>query len=149
LEGCVNDAKAFKAFLTERLHVPDSQIMLLMNKGAIRSAILDAIHTHLATNTKINEGDAIVLFYAGHGSRVIAPPGWLTTDGKIETICPYDERTRDKNGVEIHGIPDRTINTILRHLAAKKGDNIVCVTDLLSFHCCCLTLYLLSSDCHL
>jgi hypothetical protein len=43
----------------------------------------------------------------------------------IDTICPHDERTLDTNGNHISGIPDRTINGLLRRLAFTKGDNIV------------------------
>jgi hypothetical protein len=101
-----------------------------MNKGATRSAILDAFQKHFTTNTEVDEGDAIILFYAGHGSRVTVPDGWAATDGMIETLCPYDERTKDANGEEIYGIPDRTINVMLRDLAAKKGNNIVRIAAL-------------------
>lgn len=124
LSGCVNDARSFKAFLTDCLHVPGSQIMLLTNKTATRSAVLNTFQKHFTNNTNIDEGDAIVFFYAGHGSRVMAPEGWPAMDGKIETICPYDERMKDKDG-DIYGIPDRTINIMFRDLAAKKGNNIV------------------------
>jgi hypothetical protein len=114
-----------KDFLTECLHVPDSQIVLLTNEHATRGAILDNFQKHFTTNPRIHKNDAIVLYYAGHGSRVPAPADWPATDGKIETLCPYDERITDENGEEIFGIPDRTINVLLRDLAAKKENNIV------------------------
>jgi hypothetical protein len=104
-----------------------------MNKSATRAAIIDAFHKHLTTNTNIDEGDAILFFYAGHGTRVNAPEDWPATDGKIETLCPHDERMEDDKGDKICGIPDRTINAMLRELAAKKGDNIVRITTLLLF----------------
>jgi hypothetical protein len=75
----------------------------------------------------IEEGDAIVIFYAGHGSRVGAPTGWMSSDDIIETLCPHDERTIHKTGEAIHGIPDRTINAILYDLSSVKGNNIVSV----------------------
>jgi hypothetical protein len=131
LKGCVNDAKAFKTFLNERLRVPDSQIVFLMDKNATRKAILAAFRKHLTTNDNIAEGDTIILYYAGHGSRVTAPNGWAATDGRIETLCPYDDGMIDENGEAIHGIPDRTINLLLRELAAIKGNNIV---RLAAFH---------------
>jgi hypothetical protein len=53
------------------------------------------------------------------------PEGWAADGNKIETICPHDERTLDRNGKEILGIPDRTIHSLLRKLSAIKGDNIV------------------------
>jgi hypothetical protein len=125
LRGSVNDAKAFKGFLTDRLHVPGVQIKLLLNKDATRSAILNTFQKHLTENPQIDEGDALIFFYAGHGSRIPAPGDWSTPDGMIETVCPYDERTKDEKGEDIHGIPDRSINAMFRELAAEKGDNIV------------------------
>lgn len=113
------------AYLTQSLQVPESQIVSLTNETATRSAILDTFQKHLTNNTEIDNGDAIIFFYAGHGSRVEAPEGWPAIDGKIETICPYDERTYDQNGEMIQGISDRTINALFRGLAAKKGNNIV------------------------
>lgn len=112
--------------------------MFLTNEDATRDAILGAFSTHLIENTKIEQGDAIILFYAGHGSRVKAPVGWAATDGFIETLCPHDERMKDDEGEEIYGIPDRTINLILRDLAAKKGDNIVCVFSFFYPLCHCM-----------
>jgi hypothetical protein len=102
--------------------------MFLTNKDATRDAILTAFRQHLTTNDWIDEGDAIIFYYAGHGSRVKAPDGWPATDGMIETLCPYDNGMTDEKGEAIHGIPDRTINVMLRDLAAKKGDNIVRLT---------------------
>jgi len=98
LKGCVNDAKAFKTFLNGRLCVPDSQIVLLMNKNATRKAILAAFYKHLMRNDDICEGDTIIFYHAGHGSRVTAPDGWAATDGKIETLCPYDDGMIDESG---------------------------------------------------
>lgn len=78
----------------------------------------------LIEHKDIERGDAIIIFYAGHGSEAKAPPGWASDNGKIETICPYDEQTiADKKFV--FGITDRTFNGLLRKLADAKGDNIV------------------------
>ena len=115
------------------MQVPVSQIKLLINEHASRRAILDTFYNHLTTNSRIREGDAIFIFYAGNGSRMTAPEDWPRMDGMIETLCPYDERTTDENREEVYGIPDRTIDELLRNLAAKKGDNIVRVTTLLSY----------------
>jgi hypothetical protein len=110
--------------------------------------ILDTFLEHLTMNTNIYEGDPIAFFYAGYGSRVIVPDGWAATDGKLETICPYDERTKDERGAEICGISDRELARFLQNLAAAKGDNIVRVIPLL-FYYCTLLLRCCCSDCHL
>ncbi|KAI0962768.1 hypothetical protein AcW1_000051 [Taiwanofungus camphoratus] len=129
LNGCLNDAKAMKLFLSDHLHVPDSHIVFLSNETATRAAILSTIQTHLIENPNVKQDDPIIVFYAGHGSRVDAPPGWASADGKIETICPYDEWAQDIQGHYISGIPDRTINELFRKLASEKGNNITLIFD--------------------
>ena len=125
LFGCVNDCNNMRNYLTSRLGVPASHIKVLTNGAATRQAILSNFENHLVQNPQIKKGDAIIFYYAGHGSRIEAPSGWPTNDGKIETFCPYDERTQDSNDKYIHGIPDRTVDALTRRLAFYKGDNIV------------------------
>ena len=67
----------------------------------------------------------MVFFYAGHGSRVVADPGWLADGNMVETIVPHDEGSDDSEGNVIYGIPDRTFDGLMRELAFRKGDNIV------------------------
>jgi Caspase domain len=125
LSGCVNDCNKMRNYLTSRRGVPESHIIVLTNEAATRQAILSNFESHLVQNPRIKKGDAIIFYYAGHGSRVEAPSGWFTGDNKMETICPYDERTRNSTDELIHGIPDRTIDALFRRLASHKGDNIV------------------------
>ena len=120
----MNDTCAMKSFLSS-LQVPEDNIRTLTDESATREAILSSFHTQLIENTRIEKGDPIIFFFAGHGSRVDAPKEWRTSDGKIETICPYDEWTQDEDGEEIPGIPSMTINELFRTLAGKKGNNIV------------------------
>ncbi|KAJ7138040.1 hypothetical protein C8R44DRAFT_592157, partial [Mycena epipterygia] len=122
LEGCENDAQTVKTFLTHRF--PESQIVLLLNADATRDAILEKFQAHLIDNSSIEKDDTIIIYFAGHGSRVKAPESWPSIDGKIETLVPYDERMKTLDGEDIHGIPDRTINILLSRLATKKGNNI-------------------------
>ena len=128
LQGCKRDAESIRECLSDIFRVPSDHFLLLTNEAATRSAIITGFENHLIKNSNIERGDAIVLFYAGHGSRTVAPRGWVADDSKVETICPYDERTFDDNGGEIFGIPDRTIGGLLRRLASSKGDNIVRLT---------------------
>jgi Caspase domain len=114
-----------KSFLVSRLHVPDSHIKLLINGGATRTKILNAWKTHLVDNDLIRNGDAIVIFFAGHGSRVQAPDGWPSTHGVIETICPQDEGCKNQPDEFVHGLPDPVINMLQHWLAAVKGNNII------------------------
>ncbi|KIM75894.1 hypothetical protein PILCRDRAFT_13257 [Piloderma croceum F 1598] len=58
-----------------------------------------------------------------------APNGWVADGGKVETICPHDERSIGKDGKEIFGIPDHTIGGLLRSLATAKRHNITVIFD--------------------
>ncbi|KAJ7138008.1 caspase domain-containing protein [Mycena epipterygia] len=129
LEGCENDAQTVKTFLIDRFHIPESHIVLLLNTDATRNAILENFQTHLIDNPCIQPDDLIIIYYAGHGSRAQAPHSWPSTDGMIETVVPYDERTKGPDGQDIHGIPDRTINMLLSRLATAKGNNVVAIFD--------------------
>lgn len=124
LSGCTNDAKDFTTFLTDNLCVPAQRICRLSNEGATREAILGNFRTHFINNADIQKGDAIVFFYAGHGSRVEADPAWFADGNMVETIVPHDEGSKDSDGNVIYGIPDRTFDGLMRELAFKKGDNI-------------------------
>ncbi|KAJ7301266.1 caspase domain-containing protein [Mycena albidolilacea] len=130
LKGCVNDAQTVKTFLTNRFHIPEPQIAILVNADATRDIILEKFQSHLIDNSAIEQDDTIIIYYAGHGSRAKAPDSWPSMDGKIETLVPHDERTKTlENGQVVHGIPDRTINMLLSRLATAKGNNITVIFD--------------------
>lgn len=124
LRGAVADADDLESYLRETLEVPVDQIRNLRNESATRSAIIKALND-LICDARIRMGDAIIIFYAGHGGETKAPPGWDTETGKIQYILPCDIKTKDKDGSEIRGIPDRTLAIFLNTLAEVKGDNIV------------------------
>ncbi|KAJ7717809.1 caspase domain-containing protein [Mycena metata] len=123
LHGCVNDAKAFQKFVEEKLG-PDTQIKVLHNADATRANILNKFQTFLVGNEGIAKGDAIVFFYAGHGGNPVAD----TPKGKVETICPHDERLMI-DGHLIHGIPDFTFCHLFNELAAARGNNVTAIFD--------------------
>ena len=122
------DAQSVVDLLSQKFHIRSSHFRCLADKNATRDAIIDGFQDHLIENNNIEHGDIIIIYYAGHGSRTTAPNGWDADDNKVETICPHDERTRDCNGDEIFGIPDRTISGLLRKLYKFKGDKIVRMT---------------------
>ncbi|KAJ7289603.1 hypothetical protein C8J57DRAFT_1628643 [Mycena rebaudengoi] len=129
LEGCLHDADAIQSCLVHVLgRVPESAICSLRNTAATRSAIISAFYTHLIDNAEIKKGDAIVIFFAGHGGTADAPGGWHTPRGRVETICPSDESTGPTHD-HVPGIPDVTINALLRILAREKGNNITFICD--------------------
>jgi hypothetical protein len=122
LDKCIDDGELIQSYLRNRFD--EAHIVSLYNKSATREAILTGFRTHLIENTEVKHGDPIVFYFAGHGCRVRAPIQWRTTDGKIETICPYDELTMIE-GKPVPGIPDLTIAALLRELGKTKGNNIV------------------------
>ena len=128
LSGAVPDALAIKNYLEQRLRVPKSQIRLLRNAEATRGAIIQEFN-NLVADPRIRRGDPILIFYAGHGGEVKAPVGWESGDGKIQMLIPHDFRTT-VGGLEVKGIPDRTIGTLLSRVAEKWDDNIVCLAEM-------------------
>ena len=118
LRGCVSDSNNIYDFLTRSFNVPPKDIKVLQNEQATRTAILSFFEKHLINNSAIQENDAIIFYFAGHGSRRTAPQHWHLEEGKVETICPYDT-------VDANDIPDYTVGHLMRKLANYKGRNIV------------------------
>ena len=127
LVGAVDDANAMRNYLQKYLGVPSSRIRDLRDSEATRAAILKEVEG-FSSNSKIKEGDPILMYYAGHGGSANTPEGWpgweVGNTGKIELLIPYDHSS-PLNGNHQHGIPDRTLGALLSHIAGKKGDNIV------------------------
>jgi uncharacterized caspase-like protein len=121
LRGCVNDSENVCRFLTESLHANPLHIKHLRDSEATREGILSAFEEHLINNPEIQQNDAIVFYFAGHGSYEIPEENHLT-GSKMEAICPYDDRTGG-----VRGIPDRTIACLMRRVAVLNGNNIVSV----------------------
>lgn len=129
LESCVDDAKSVKRWLTHDLHVPRDQICLLLDSDATKRRIEDKFMSHLINNPAIEAGDAILIYFAGHGSRVRSPTGWYKHGlGEVEVLCPYDHDTRAAEG-RIAGISDRSLRAMIDDLCRAKGDNITLMLD--------------------
>ncbi|KDN42637.1 hypothetical protein RSAG8_06594, partial [Rhizoctonia solani AG-8 WAC10335] len=135
LAGAVADADAFSAYLLDDLSIPNNQITNLRDKDATRVEIIRSLKS-LQTNPSIKYGDAIVVYYAGHGSNIKASPGWDTaspgwdTGGEmIQALVPQDAGLTGGSNTRIYPIPDRTIAALLNELADAKGDNITVIFD--------------------
>jgi hypothetical protein len=128
LTGAVHDANLMTAFLTEHLSVPPNQIINLRNDEATRTAILHTIDG-FRSNADIQQGDPILIYFAGHGGKRKAGPEWRERNGSdyIQVIFPwdYDANMVPEPEKPIHPIPDRTIRGLINKLAKAKGDNIV------------------------
>lgn len=126
LRGAVPDALAFKHYLRTHLSIQEQQITTLLDKEATRSKIIEAFKA-LKDDKRIKRGDAIVIFYAGHGSELAIPPGWKAGGAHIQALIPQDAHLFGATENAICAIPDRTIATLLESLVKEKGDNIVSV----------------------
>ena len=124
LKGAVPDADRVQSYLQRHLGVPNSQIRNLRDSEATRAAILHEINA-LITDDRIQRGDPIVIFYAGHGSMAPTPEGWETGRPTSKLLLPHDYLCENEKGEKVHGIPDRTLGVLLERLASIKGDNIV------------------------
>ncbi|EIM79948.1 uncharacterized protein STEHIDRAFT_163203 [Stereum hirsutum FP-91666 SS1] len=113
------------------MHVPASQIHVLLNEQATRSEIRKYIED-LTSSSDIRLGDPILIFYAGHGAQTNSPNGWQAGGGshpQIQMICPHDFLPRRSDVDDAQGIPDMTLAILLNHLSKAKGDNITVIFD--------------------
>ncbi|KAI0083700.1 hypothetical protein BDY19DRAFT_975941 [Irpex rosettiformis] len=132
--GALTDSKNVFEYLTGAKHmgVPEDHIRRLHNSEATRAGIITSFREHLIENCRISKGDAILFYYAGHGSYVKAPDGWTVgnSDDKVEVILPYDEGfTYPDDHSPTYAIPDRTLAALINLAAARHGDNITVVLD--------------------
>jgi hypothetical protein len=122
LRGAVVDADAIFAYLSSGLCIPESQITRLYNEKAARANIVQSIRS-MSTDSRICRGDAILIYYAGHGGEADAPKGWPTA--RVQMLLPYDFMPSTTSTVEGQGLHDLSVGALLKELAMAKGDNIV------------------------
>ncbi|KDR74412.1 hypothetical protein GALMADRAFT_250326 [Galerina marginata CBS 339.88] len=127
LRGAVADARAVAGYLRQ-LKVPEHHVTLLENESATRHAILQGLRD-LANDPRIQYGNPIVVFYAGHGSEAAAPE-WEGggPNANIQLTVPYDAYC-ESGGEVVVPIPDRTLGALLEAIAQQKGNNIVVIMD--------------------
>ncbi|KAF8553761.1 hypothetical protein OG21DRAFT_1197024 [Imleria badia] len=125
LRGAVSDAKAMKEYLEQVLRVPEDHIRTLFDQNATRNAIIQAFKD-LQKDERIEKGNPIVVFYAGHGGELPSPVSWTWWDPKsmIQCLLPQDY---DKSCIP--PIPDRAVGALIEGIAKAKGDNITVIFD--------------------
>ena len=124
LKGAVKDANEIEYFLIDCLSVPPNRITKLLDGAATKQRIIEEFQSLCAHgDNQPDTGDAILIYFAGHGAKVPAPEGW--DRGEIETICPVDMSLPDAPEPQITGIPDIVLNELISQLAEQKGNNIV------------------------
>jgi hypothetical protein len=97
LKGAVPDADLVQSYLQKHLGVPNSQIRNLRDSEATRAAILHEINA-LTTDDRIQRGDPILIFYAGHGSTAPTPKGWDIGEPRIQLLLPHDYLCENEKG---------------------------------------------------
>lgn len=109
LNGCVNDVTDMLITLNSVGIVPPrpGSMRILTNTRATKARILDGIRW-LVKGAR--EGDALIFYYSGHGSRVVDVDG-EEIDGYDETICPTDiatagDLTDDEIREALSGVPE-------------------------------------------
>ncbi|CAE6381282.1 unnamed protein product [Rhizoctonia solani] len=131
LKGAVNDADEISKFLTSDLKVPPDQIINLRNEDASRENIIEGFRS-LRDNPRINKGDPILIFYAGHGGSHQPSKQLRRAYGpaKIQVIFPHNYKVPIPGSTDlVNCIPDKTIGTLLNEIAAEKGNNVTVIFD--------------------
>ncbi|KIY72176.1 hypothetical protein CYLTODRAFT_418153 [Cylindrobasidium torrendii FP15055 ss-10] len=123
LRGCVSDANDMSKFLQHSLGVPRDQITNLRNSEATRHDIITAIKK-LANDTRIEWGDPILIYYAGHGAEAKDE-----NNQPIQMLLPYDFMPETTDDPCAQGIHDYDLGRYLGHIAHRKGDNITVILD--------------------
>jgi len=117
-----------REYLVSDLAVPADHVRVLNDADATRMAILSILYD-LRDNAEIQRGDAIIIYYSGHGASYDVGEVFKNNFGSIEAICPVDRGAEDAQHGTIVDISDREINLFLTELSSKKGDNITLVLD--------------------
>lgn len=86
LNGCLNDTALMSAILQQRHGFAASEITTLHDTQATQQGIRDALAGLL---TRTQPDDVVILYYAGHGSRMRDRSG-RKLSGYTETLVPHD-----------------------------------------------------------
>ncbi|CDO69207.1 hypothetical protein BN946_scf185042.g109 [Trametes cinnabarina] len=130
LNSAAKDARTIEQWLVRDLQVPRGHICKLLDSQATKRGIEDTFMSHLVNNPNIEPGDALVLYFAGHGSSIRAPAEWFDQGrGDVPVLCPYDYDVKASSRHVNAGISDRSLQAMLQDLAQVKGDNITLILD--------------------
>ncbi|KAK0217546.1 peptidase C14, caspase domain-containing protein, partial [Armillaria nabsnona] len=134
LLGCVSDAAEMRQFFLD-IGVPESRIHLLLDDTATRNNITRILYGAI-TSSEIMPGDAMIVYYAGHGSNyhclthsTPSKPKCSSRSCPIEAICPIDRDKLGVNGEPIPDISDCELNSIFKEITHTKGNNLTFIAD--------------------
>lgn len=72
LRGCVNDAELMQSLVIEQFGFATDDVELLCDAAATRDGVLAAFER---LDARVGPDDGVLIFYAGHGSRIQLPDG--------------------------------------------------------------------------
>ena len=145
----MSDANAIFTFLTTQLCIPHQNITNLRDREATRARIIHELEELVRKD--IPRDAAILIYYAGHGTKMSIPTDWAgyhTSNGVIEAICPVDIQQPHANRARTvtPAIPDRVLNCLLHEISEAHGNNIV---SFFLFPPCRCEIHVLSSEARL
>jgi hypothetical protein len=114
LNGCVNDANAWATLLVEHYGFPSTDVKVLLDEAAPKSAIMGGLKTLL---TGASDGDVLVFTNSSHGTYIADTSG--DEPAYDEALCPYD--------VDQVLIVDDELRGLFTGLA--KGVSLVVISD--------------------
>ena len=120
LKYAVNDARAFKDYLKDKVGIPDERIFYLANQDATKSRIESLLGTTI--KRKASRVDTVMIFYAGHGA-VEADPINPDGDGFEKYLLPHDAHLQDLYSTSISMNDIRTIFTRIH------ADRLIFIAD--------------------
>jgi hypothetical protein len=123
LRGPANDLAVFKDLLQERFLFPEEHIHVLQDQQATIGAVLNTIDAQFCTAPR---GSELVIYYAGHGSRVYDKER-LEASNWDSSLVLYDSRRKGRKGS--HDLTDDVMRGILDQLCNKLGHRVTLITD--------------------
>lgn len=127
LGGCVNDAEAVRRFLVERAAIPEENLLCLTSPNdtaPATAANIRAAFAALAQGGRVQPGDHVVLFYAGHGVRLAR-----ASAGGAERHYGFAAADLDRTAAGLRSlILDREIHDLLRALQ-QRGATATVIAD--------------------
>lgn len=121
LSGCVNDVKAFEAYLKSAVVAPSVlRLLSLTDAEATKANIIQAVRTHFQSSA---EDDTILIYFSGHGCREAAPPALNRFLGPwMESMMCHDSGTE-------RPLSDLEWRYLFYELSQRSAARIVFVTD--------------------
>ncbi|PRQ57121.1 putative Caspase-like domain-containing protein [Rosa chinensis] len=97
LNGCINDAKLMRSLLISKFNFAEDSIIMLTEKETDPYKIPYKRNIEGALRWLVRgcqPGDSLLFYFSGHGSQLREQYRGDELDGKDETLCPLDFKTK-------------------------------------------------------